>query len=336
MKLEVIVFGLSNVTVVRSLVGKCVKCPLLRGKLGEQKMADLPTDTTLDGPPFTNFGVDMFGPFLIKEGRKELKRYRTLFTCLASRAVHIECTCSMDTDSFIQALRQFIAKRGNIRILRCDNGSNFVGTQRELAKAFQEMDHQKIQHFLENLGSDYIIWHRNPPAASHMEGVWQKQIRSAQNILMSLLVTHGRSLNDESLRTLFAETEAILNSRPLTVETLGDVKSEQPLSPNNILTMKTKVVMPPPGEFVRADEFNRRRWRRVQHIANEFWQRWRKEFLSALQSHQKWNKNRREFVTGDIVLLKIDASRNQWPMARVVQVHKDLEGVVRSVRPTAS
>ena len=149
------------------------------------------------------------------------------------------------------------------------------------------MDHQNIRHFLENLGSDYIIWHRNPPKASHMGGVWERQICSAQNILMSLLVTHGRSLNDELLRTLFAETEAILNSRPLTVETLGDVKSEQPLSPNNILTMKTKVVMPPPGEFVRADEFSRRRWRRVQHIANEFWQRWRKEFLSALQFRQK-------------------------------------------------
>ena len=91
----------------------------------------------------------------------------------------------------------------------------------------------------------------------------------------------------KSLRILFAETEAILNSRPLTVQTLDDVKSEQPLSPNNILTMKTKVVMPPPGEFVRADEFSRRRWRRVQHIANEFWQRWRKEFLSALQFRQK-------------------------------------------------
>ena len=126
---------------VRSLVGKCVKCRLVRGRLGEQKMTDLPTDRTLDGPPFTNCGVDMFGPFLIKEGRKESKRYGTLFTCLASRAVHIECTCSMDTDSFIQALRQFIARRGNIRILHCDIGSNFVGTQRELAKAFQEMDH---------------------------------------------------------------------------------------------------------------------------------------------------------------------------------------------------
>ena len=105
MKLEVMAFGWSNVTVVRSLVGKCVKCHLLRGKLGQQKIADLPTDRTLDGPPFTNCGVDMFSPFLIKEGTEELKRYGALSTCLSSRAVHTECTCSMDTDSFIQALK---------------------------------------------------------------------------------------------------------------------------------------------------------------------------------------------------------------------------------------
>ena len=104
----------------------------------------------------------------------------------------------------------------------------------------------------------------------------------------------------------------------MTVETLGNVKSEQSLSLNNILTMKTKVVMPPPGEFVRADEFSRTRCRHVHQIANEFWQRWRNEFLSTLQFRQKWNENRREFVISDIVLLKIDASCNQWPMAKVV------------------
>ena len=50
----------------------------------------------------------------------------------------------------------------------------------------------------------------------------------------------------------------MLNSRLVTVETLSVVKSEQPLSPNNILTIKTKVVMSPPGEFARAYEFSRR------------------------------------------------------------------------------
>ena len=98
-------------------------------------MADLPTDRTIDEPPFTNCGVDMFGPFLIKEGRKELKRYGALFTCLSSRAVHIECTCNLETNSFIQALHHFVAQRGNIRALCSDNGSNFVGAQKELVKA---------------------------------------------------------------------------------------------------------------------------------------------------------------------------------------------------------
>ena len=134
-------------------------------------------------------------------------------------------------------------------MLRSDNGSKFVGAQKELEKAYSEMDHRKIQFFLQNIGADYIIWHRNPPALSHMGGVWERQIWSACTILMSLLHTCGRSLNDESLRTLLAETEAIVNPRPLTVDLLGDVQSEQPICPSNILTMKSKVVLPPPDHF---------------------------------------------------------------------------------------
>ena len=284
------------------------------------------------GPPFTNCDVDMFGPFLIKEDRKELKRYRALFTCLVSRAVDIECTCSMDRDSFMQALRRLIATRGNIRVLRSDAVSNFVGAQKELGKAFKEMNHQKIQYFLQNIGADYIIWCRNPPASSHMGGVWERQIRSTWTILLSLLNTHGRSLNDESLRTLLAETEAILNSRPLTVDTLRDIQSEQPLCVSNILTIKSKVVLPPPDQSVKADEFSRRRWRRIQHIANEFWARLRKDFLWSLQTRPKWNNKCRNFQKGDNVLLKIEANRNQWPMAKVIGVNADDMGFVRSVR----
>ena len=121
----------------------------------QMPIADQPNDRTLDGPPFISCGIDMFSPFLIKEGRKELKRYMALFTCLASRAVHTECTCGMDIDSFLQSLWQFIARSGNSRVLCSDNGSNFVGAQKEIGNAFKEMDHQKIQYFLQNIGADY-------------------------------------------------------------------------------------------------------------------------------------------------------------------------------------
>ena len=116
------------------------------------------------------------------------------------------------------------------------------------------------------------------------------------------------------------------------METINDPGSFQSLSPANILTMKSKVVIPPPGKFLRPDLYCRRRWRRVQHIANEFWSQWKKEYLQSLQECQKWNARRKNFVIGDIVLLKtMDVSRNKWPMARVTATKSDQNGLVRSV-----
>ena len=132
------------------------------------------------------------------------------------------------------------------------------------------MNHNQIAQYLQTHGADWITWIKNPPTASHMGGVWERQIRTARCILNALLKTHGRSLNDEALHTLLIEVEAIVNSRPLTVETINDVGSYIPLSPLNLLTMKSKVVLPLPGSFTPADLYSRKRWRRVKHISNEF------------------------------------------------------------------
>ena len=110
-----------------------------------------------------------------------------------------------------------------------------------------------------------------------MGGVWETQIRRARTILTSLLKTDGTSLNDESLRTLLIKVKATVNSRPLTKNLLSDVNSMMPLSPINLLTLKTRVVVPPPGVFTAPDICCRKHWRRVKHISNEFWSRWRKE-----------------------------------------------------------
>ena len=59
--------------------------------------------------------------------------------------------------------------------------------------------------------------------------------------------------------------------------------------------MKTNVVMPPPGAFMKLGLYYRRRWRYVHYIAEEFWHRWRKEFLQSLQTRQKWNDKRKKF-----------------------------------------
>ena len=90
--------------------------------------------------------------------------------------------------------------------------------------------------------------------------------------------------------------------------------------------------MPPPGFFQRNDMYCRKRWHVVQHMANIFWDRWRKEYLSSLQSRPKWIDEKRNFVVGDVVLLKDDdACRNKWPMGMVVKTYPNEDGLVRSV-----
>ena len=84
-------------------------------------MVDLPKDRLQEAAPFILCAVDMSRLFKIKVKRSEVKRYGAMFTCLARRAVHIEVSNSITTDSFIQALRRLIARRGNVRQIGSDN-----------------------------------------------------------------------------------------------------------------------------------------------------------------------------------------------------------------------
>jgi hypothetical protein len=135
-----------------------------------------------------------------------------------------------------------------------------------------------------------------------------------------------------SFRTLMTEVECIINSRPLTTVS-SDHDDLTPLSPNNILAMKSKVVFPPPGDFQKEDVYLRKRWRRVQYLANIFWSRWKREFLQTLQPRTKWCKARRNFAVGDVVLMVDDnAPRNSWKLACVTDVMPDDRGLVRMVK----
>ena len=120
-----------------------------------------------------------------------------------------------------------------------------------------------------------------------------------------------------------------MNRRPLTIDLLSDPQSLTPLTPNHLLTMKTKVVLPPPGTFQSVDKYCRKRWKHVQHLANQFWVRW-KEYLFNLQQRQKWLKSRCNLCVGDIVLIKgdDDLPRNRWQLACVVTAYKGADGYV--------
>ena len=122
---------------VSSVIHRCVMCRKLRGRLESQKMADLPRDRVTPGPPFTSVGVDTFGPWEVvarktRGGLACSKRWAIMFTCLTTRAIHIEVIESMTSSSFINAVRRLIALRGNVTEFRSDMGTDFVGATEAL------------------------------------------------------------------------------------------------------------------------------------------------------------------------------------------------------------
>ncbi|CAC5383130.1 unnamed protein product [Mytilus coruscus] len=267
-------------TAIRKLISKCVVCRK-QGSRIEQKMANLPEDRLLPNEPlFTRVGVDYFGPFEVKIKRSHVKRYGVIFTCLASRAVHLEVAASLDTNSYINALRRFIARRGQVVKIRSDNGTNFVGAEKELKRSISDWNVEQIHDVMLQRNID---WQFNPPAGSHHGGVWERLIRSVRKVMNSVI--KEQILDDESLHTLMCEIESILNSRRITRNT-DSHRDLEPLTPNHLLLMKQKPNLPP-GVFCKTDNYCRRRWRQIQYMVNLFWQRWIHAYLPLLQERQK-------------------------------------------------
>ena len=287
-------------------------------------MADLPAVRIApDQPPFTNTGIDYFGPFLVKFKRSLAKRYGVIFTCMAVRAVHIEVASSLETDTFILALRRFIARRGQVKRIYSDNGTNLTGGERELREAISRWNNEQIN---DALLQKEIEWHFSPPLASHYGGTWERCIRTIRKILNA--ISSEQHLDDESFQTLMIEVESIINGRPLT-KSSEDPKDEEPLTPNHLLLLNREPSLPP-GIFDRNDLYTRRRWKQVQYLSDLFWKRWTREYLPLLQQRTKWMQPQRNISVDDVVLLLDESSpRNVWPIGRVIEVIPDSQGLVR-------
>ena len=317
---------LGAATLVRKVLNDCVDCRKRAARPCVQLEADLPADRVTPGDPaFTSVGIDYFGPILVKRGRGREKKYGCIFTCLVMRAVHIEVSDSLETDSFLNCLYRFMARRGEPRLIRSDNGTNFVGAEKELRRELEALDHDHIQ---DRLNEQRVKWIFNPPGASHMGGVWERQIRTVKKVFAGL--AREQVLTYEMLVTLLVMAEGIINNRPITAVS-DDPRDFEPLTPNHLLIHRPATA--PPGLFNDRDLGSRRKWRQVQYLADVFWKRWTREYLPLLRQRTKWQDPHRNVQVGDLVLvLERPLPRHQWPVARVTAVHPGQDGLVRSAR----
>uniref|UniRef100_A0A182XPV1 DUF5641 domain-containing protein n=1 Tax=Anopheles quadriannulatus TaxID=34691 RepID=A0A182XPV1_ANOQN len=259
--------------------------------------------------PFTFTGIDYFGPFIVTNGRRTEKRWGVLFTCMTVRAVHLEVAFSLSTSSCIIAIRNFISRRGTPREMYCDQGTNFIGANRELSEALKGVN---MQQLIEELDVPQTQWKFNPPAAPHFGGTWERLIH-------------------EILNGGLIEVEGIINSRPL-IEVPVSLDEGSPLTPNHFL-LGSSGGAKPLSTLNDSPAALRNTWQACQHYTNEFWKRWIASYLPSLVKRVKWFNPNKPLQNGDVVLITDElVPRGCWPMGRMVETIPSTNGEIRRAR----
>ncbi|XP_053661730.1 uncharacterized protein LOC128710893 [Anopheles marshallii] len=305
----------------------CQHCKIRNAAPNPPLMGDIPRQrVAVSQRAFTYTGLDYFGPIFVVVGRHSEKRWGALFTCLTTRAVHLEVAHALTTASCILAIRRFIARRGSPREIISDRGTNFVGAAKELKVALKDVDENALK--LRFSGPE-LKWKFNPPAAPHFGGSWERLVQSVKKILSGFDLP--RLPTDEILISTLAEVEMMINSRPLTYVPL-DEESDCPITPNHLL-LGSPDGSKPAVCFDDSPTAIRTSWGAVQVNADIFWKRWIAEYLPTLTRRTKWFHPVPPIKVGDVVLI-VDGNlpRNTWPMGRVLEVTRAKDDQVRRAR----
>lgn len=315
----------------RNFIHKCVVCVRLNARLEKQLMAELPGERVQVGKPFLHTGVDYAGPFELKmisrtERGVRKKCWVAIFVCLKTRAVHIEIVTSLSTVDFIACYERFIARRGRCEKMFSDNGTGFVGADKEFKKALEKWAAKEMLDHLHERGTE---WKFIAPAAPHQGGIYEAAVKSMKFHLKRIIM--HQVLPYEQFNTLLIQIEAILNSRPL--HPLSDDPNDiQALTPGHFLVGEPLILPLPFDLDNRPDTVGTRLWRERQKMIDHFWKRWQMEYLSTLQERKKWRREKENIKLGQLVLIKSENfPPTQWALGRVCKLLPGKDGLVRTV-----
>ncbi|XP_062538668.1 uncharacterized protein LOC134206940 [Armigeres subalbatus] len=187
--------------------------------------------------------MDYCGPFFVRPqiGRgSSVKVYVVLFVCLVVKA---EIVADLSTAACINAVKRFIACRGRVLEIHCDNATAFVGADRELRKLRKEFQQQfKSAEWGEYCGNG-ITFRFIPARSPHFGGIWEAGVKSFKYHFRRIMGQQAFSM--DQLLTVVAQIESVLNSRPLVP--LSDSPDDlTALTPGHFLIGEPLVSIPEP------------------------------------------------------------------------------------------
>lgn len=281
--------------------------------------------------PFSYTGVDYLGPISVIERRSSVKRWIVLFTCLTTRAIHVELAYSLDTDHCIMCIRSFMLTRGYPLHMFSDQGTNFIASEKLLREEVEKIDNEAVHRYFEH---ETLKWTFNPPGAPSMGGAWERMVRSFKNAFYAAPPT--RKLTDAVLRACMAEAVYILNSRPLTYLPLDSSESEA-LTPNHFMLGSSNGRVKHTTRVPPEDKLARDGYLTAQQFRDRMWKRWVNEYLPDLVRRTKNFEPVTPLAVGDIAIIcDPTLQANVWLKGQIVETFPGRDGQVRSARVRAS
>lgn len=324
---------LSARRVIRQRIHKCNICFRLRPRPIYPLMADLPDSRVRQAAKaFTHTGCDYAGPIpytpVRRRGVRSEKAYICVFTCLTTRAVHIEVATDLSTPSFLAALKRFLSRRGPVQFMYSDNGTNFKGADTYLRDLYKFLNDDYRLKLEQEYAESRITWKFICPRSPHWAGAWESMVKVIKVHLYRVI--GQQLLSYEELCTVLTQIECLLNSRPLTVLS-SDPAEPTALTPSHFLNTAPLLSLPAPE--IQAEPVSLlHRHSLLDKLVQSFWNRWKSEYLHGLQVRQKWNLPSVPVVPGMVVVVIDDNSPPlYWPLAIVEKVHPSKDGIIRAV-----
>lgn len=313
---------------VRQVIHRCILCKKLRATSCQQIMADLPSERINPSRCFQKIGIDFCGPVTTKpnlpRSKTKLKSYICVIICMCTKAVHLEAVSDLSTQALLACLKRFTSRRGLPSDVYSDNGKNFVGLSNELKSLFSKLKSEEVMHFS---ATNEINWHFIPPYSPNFGGIWESAVKSAKGLLVK--ASKSAVLNFEELSTFLCQIEACLNSRPL-VPMSSDPSELSVLTPGHFIIGSPLLDIP---ETSNCSIGLNDRWKLLQKMRKEFWDRWSQDYLNQLQQRPKaWSLPRANIQKGDLVAIhEPQLPPLKWLLGRVIQCFPGADGRVRVV-----
>ncbi|EYB84716.1 hypothetical protein Y032_0311g2141 [Ancylostoma ceylanicum] len=330
---RLVAFCISNCAVCRRQQGRFYPYP---------DPPDLPPKRVTRSRPFQNIGLDYFGPISVRSFQNtKSKVWVSLFTCMSTRALHLEVVNDNSTTQFLLAFRRFMARRGTPDSVLSDNAPTFKLGREILVNELAKMEDDPL--ILQFTAENGLNWNFITPYSPWKGGFYERLVGSVKACLKK--VVQKQCLDIWTFETVLFEIEATLNTRPLIPVTVGQPDQNLVLRPIDLINPHFRLgrlnnITPIRYELSTNESYESLTscYEDLRRTLDQFWDLWHKEYLAALAEKNATRSSRRQAAkkspqVGDVVLIRQEnIARSMWPMGLVLELHRSKDGLSRSAR----